>query len=96
MLVQVHPVLIKRQKQHFHHLESLGVDIIFGCNGLVWVGCHIDFNPDAPTAVNVDGSGGSQTQLKTRVAFTLNTSLSPPLPLPFPLSLHLPLPYSAR
>mmetsp|Transcript_40358 Transcript_40358/g.67635 ORF Transcript_40358/g.67635 Transcript_40358/m.67635 type:complete len:317 (-) Transcript_40358:1778-2728(-) len=56
MLVRVHPVLIKRQKQHFHHLESLGVDIIFGCNGLVWVGCHIDFNPDAPTAMNVDGS----------------------------------------
>ncbi|EFJ51079.1 hypothetical protein VOLCADRAFT_73556 [Volvox carteri f. nagariensis] len=36
-LVEVPPNLIKRQKQHFHTLEALGVELIIGCNGLVWV-----------------------------------------------------------
>lgn len=40
--MEVSPVLIKRQKQHFHHLKDLGVDVIFGCNGWVWVGCHVE------------------------------------------------------
>ena len=41
-LVEVPPALIKRQKQHFHHVEELRVDVIFGCNGLVWVGAHVE------------------------------------------------------
>jgi exosome complex component RRP4 len=36
-LVQVQHNLIKRQKQHFVALEALGVDIIFGVNGAVWI-----------------------------------------------------------
>jgi len=32
--------LVRRQKQHFHTLEDLGVDVLFGCNGLVWLGVH--------------------------------------------------------
>lgn len=36
-LVVVPPALVKRQKQHFHTLEALGVQLIMGCNGLVWV-----------------------------------------------------------
>lgn len=36
-LVRVAPYLIKRLKQHFHQLEDLGVDVILGCNGFIWI-----------------------------------------------------------
>ncbi|KAK9908925.1 hypothetical protein WJX75_004740 [Coccomyxa subellipsoidea] len=35
--VTVSPNLIKRQKQHFNVLANLGVEIILGCNGMIWV-----------------------------------------------------------
>ncbi|KAK8926338.1 hypothetical protein KSP39_PZI018274 [Platanthera zijinensis] len=34
--------LVKRRKQHFHHLEQYGVDLILGCNGFVWIGEHAE------------------------------------------------------
>ncbi|XP_078442315.1 ribosomal RNA processing 4 [Wolffia australiana] len=40
-LLRVPPYLVKRRKQHFHYLEEYGLDLILGCNGLVWVGGHI-------------------------------------------------------
>ncbi|KAF7818280.1 exosome complex component RRP4-like protein [Senna tora] len=45
-LLRVAPYLVKRQKQHFHHLEQYGVDLILGCNGFVWVGEHIEAKDD--------------------------------------------------
>ncbi|KAI5057665.1 hypothetical protein GOP47_0027680 [Adiantum capillus-veneris] len=36
-LVRVPSYLIKRQKQHFHNLNSYGVDMIIGCNGYIWI-----------------------------------------------------------
>jgi len=36
-LVKVAPYLIKRFKQHFHQLKDLGVDLILGCNGFIWI-----------------------------------------------------------
>jgi exosome complex component RRP4 len=33
--------LVKRRKQHFHHLEQYDVDLILGCNGFIWVGEHV-------------------------------------------------------
>ncbi|KAL5984537.1 hypothetical protein ACLOJK_018642 [Asimina triloba] len=39
-LLTVPPYLVKRRKQHFHHLEQYGIDLIVGCNGLIWVGEH--------------------------------------------------------
>ncbi|GAA5983414.1 hypothetical protein JCM11641_007841 [Rhodosporidiobolus odoratus] len=36
-LVSLPPSLISRQKSHFHTLPSLGVDLIIGLNGFVWV-----------------------------------------------------------
>ncbi|XP_077240625.1 ribosomal RNA processing 4 isoform X2 [Tasmannia lanceolata] len=39
-LLTVPPYLVKRRKQHFHHLEQYGVDLIIGCNGFIWVGEH--------------------------------------------------------
>ncbi|CAJ2660648.1 unnamed protein product [Trifolium pratense] len=41
-LLTVAPYLVKRQKQHFHHLEKFDVDLILGCNGFVWVGEHVE------------------------------------------------------
>ncbi|KAH7655594.1 exosome complex component RRP4 protein [Dioscorea alata] len=41
-LLTVPPYLVKRRKQHFHHLEDYGVDLIVGCNGYIWVGEHLE------------------------------------------------------
>ncbi|QCD97584.1 exosome complex component RRP4 homolog [Vigna unguiculata] len=45
-LLTVPPYLVKRQKQHFHHLEEFGIDLILGCNGFIWVGEHIEAKDD--------------------------------------------------
>jgi len=45
MFLCVPAALIKRTKQHFHTLpDRIGVDLILGCNGYIWI---------APTAVTV-------------------------------------------
>ncbi|EOA38259.1 hypothetical protein CARUB_v10009740mg [Capsella rubella] len=41
-LLKVDPYLVKRSKHHFHYIESLGIDLIIGCNGLIWVGEHVE------------------------------------------------------
>lgn len=41
-LLTVPPYLVKRRKQHFHHLEQYGIDLIVGCNGFIWVGEHVE------------------------------------------------------
>jgi exosome complex component RRP4 len=41
-LLTVPPYLVKRSKQHFHHLEQYGIDLIMGCNGFIWVGEHVE------------------------------------------------------
>ncbi|XP_004495115.1 exosome complex component RRP4 homolog [Cicer arietinum] len=45
-LLTVPPYLVKRQKQHFHHLEQYGIDLIIGCNGFIWVGEHVEARDD--------------------------------------------------
>ncbi|KAL1816641.1 hypothetical protein ACET3Z_019215 [Daucus carota] len=45
-LLTVPPYLVKRRKQHYHYLEQLGIDLILGCNGFIWVGEHIDTKDD--------------------------------------------------
>lgn len=45
-LLAVPPYLVKRQKQHFHHLEQYGIDLILGCNGFIWVGEHVEARDD--------------------------------------------------
>ncbi|XP_058738760.1 exosome complex component RRP4 homolog [Vicia villosa] len=45
-LLTVSPYLVKRQKQHFHHLEQYGIDLIIGCNGFIWVGEHDEARDD--------------------------------------------------
>lgn len=53
-LVRVPAVLIKRQKQHFVTLKGEGVDIILGCNGLVWVAPHVPPQDPLPPSNNDD------------------------------------------
>lgn len=45
-LLTVAPYLVKRRKQHFHHLEQYGIDLILGCNGFIWVGEHVEAKDD--------------------------------------------------
>uniref|UniRef100_A0A2N9GWP2 K Homology domain-containing protein n=1 Tax=Fagus sylvatica TaxID=28930 RepID=A0A2N9GWP2_FAGSY len=45
-LLTVPPYLVKRCKQHFHHVEQYGVDLILGCNGFIWVGEHVEAKDD--------------------------------------------------
>ncbi|KAI3819304.1 hypothetical protein L1987_13131 [Smallanthus sonchifolius] len=52
-MLTVSPYLVKRRKQHFHHLEKYGIDLILGCNGFIWVGEHVEIKDsmieDEPT-----------------------------------------------
>jgi exosome complex component RRP4 len=40
--VRVPAELVRRQRQHFQQLEGAAVDIILGCNGVIWVTPHTD------------------------------------------------------
>ncbi|CAK8559979.1 unnamed protein product [Lathyrus sativus] len=52
-MVAVTPYLVKRQKQHLHHLEQHGIDLIIGCNGLIWVGEHVEAEDETKYQVNL-------------------------------------------
>ncbi|KAF5731502.1 exosome complex component RRP4 [Tripterygium wilfordii] len=41
-LLTIPPYLVKRRKQHFHHMEQYGVDLVLGCNGFIWIGEHVE------------------------------------------------------
>ncbi|GKU95166.1 hypothetical protein SLEP1_g8562 [Rubroshorea leprosula] len=41
-LLTIDPYLVKRSKQHFHHLENYGIDLILGRNGFIWIGEHVE------------------------------------------------------
>jgi len=40
--IRVPAELVKRQRNHFQHLKQSGVDIILGCNGMIWVSYHVE------------------------------------------------------
>ncbi|TVU15210.1 hypothetical protein EJB05_38717 [Eragrostis curvula] len=70
-LLTVPPYLVKRRKQHFHHLEQYDVDLILGCNGFVWVGEHVVVGDSEKTSTMVDQKTSSSevetfTPLETR------------------------------
>lgn len=70
-LLMVPPYLVKRRKQHFHHLEQYDVDLIIGCNGYIWVGEHVqpaESNMDQDSSMNAMQEPEEQhhTPLKTR------------------------------
>ncbi|XP_019163468.1 PREDICTED: exosome complex component RRP4 homolog [Ipomoea nil] len=45
-LLIVSPYLVKKRKQHFHHLDQYQIDLILGCNGFNWIGEHVDVKDD--------------------------------------------------
>ncbi|EOA33976.1 hypothetical protein CARUB_v10021471mg [Capsella rubella] len=40
-LLKVDPYLVNKSYHHFHYIESLGIDLILGRNGYIWVGEHV-------------------------------------------------------
>ncbi|TVU14520.1 hypothetical protein EJB05_37995 [Eragrostis curvula] len=60
-LLTVPPYLVKRWKQHFHHLEQYDVDLIAGCNGFIWVGEHVVMGDSAKTSK----TGKSSSEVET-------------------------------
>ncbi|XP_058757846.1 exosome complex component RRP4 homolog [Vicia villosa] len=74
-LITVTPYLVKRQKQHFHHLEQYGIDLILGCNGFIWVGEHVEATEDMiedqvnqsdPQVLSLEEQEKNYTALETR------------------------------
>lgn len=69
-LVTVTPYLVKKQKQHIHHIEEYGIDLILGCNGFIWVGEHNEANGDdameEDQAMESEGQEQNFTALETR------------------------------
>lgn len=65
-LLHVPFMLVKRMKQHFHHL-SCGVDVIFGRNGRVWVAPHVQGEDEDTIVGDVEMRlGGSKTSIETK------------------------------
>eukprot|EP00899_Mesostigma_viride_P011876 jgi/Mesvir1/2068/Mv02322-RA.1 len=59
-LVKVPPSLIKRLKQHFHVLAHCQVQVILGCNGLVWIsGVPPAVEGNAEDEVEEEGGDGA-------------------------------------
>ncbi|KAK9077681.1 hypothetical protein SSX86_006018 [Deinandra increscens subsp. villosa] len=65
-MLTISPYLVKRRKQHFHHLEQYGIDLILGCNGFIWVGEHVEIKDnmieDEPTKPD---SKNNKSQIST-------------------------------
>lgn len=76
-LVTVPPYLVKRRKQHFHHLEQFGIDLILGVNGFIWIGKHIEVNdnmiedpPTQPDQQNIKSSEYSHSLEEQEQTYT--------------------------
>ncbi|XP_054784608.1 exosome complex component RRP4 homolog [Prosopis cineraria] len=67
-LLTVTPYLVKKQKQHIHHIEQYGIDLILGCNGFIWVGEHVEAKDDMidDQANQSEGQEQNFTALETR------------------------------
>ena len=68
-MLTVPPYLVKRKKQHFHHLAQYDVDLILGCNGFIWVGEHVVVGEKTKTTEDQQKSSADAenfTPLETR------------------------------
>ncbi|KAI9073305.1 hypothetical protein K1719_044740 [Acacia pycnantha] len=68
-LLTVTPYLVKKQKQHIHHIEQYGIDLILGCNGFIWVGEHSEVKDNEMMVDQANQSEGQEqnfTALETR------------------------------
>ena len=60
-VVRVPAELVRRQRHHFQQLESVGVDIILGCNGLIWITSHAQ-QAQPGTGINAGNEEGQQIE----------------------------------
>lgn len=78
-LVRVAPYLIKRLKQHFHQLKDLGVDLILGCNGFIWVSAAASPSSSSSAAAGnkdnlpVAAADGVQFEVRERICRLANS-----------------------
>lgn len=63
-MLTVSPYLVKRRKQHFHHLQQYGIDLILGCNGFIWVGEHVETKDNMVEDELIKPPNKSQTTLE--------------------------------
>ncbi|KAL3531384.1 hypothetical protein ACH5RR_010706 [Cinchona calisaya] len=83
-LLRISPYLVKRRKQHFHHLDQYGVDLILGCNGFIWVGEHVEAKDDMVVDqtnkseqqnANSGGSVGSDDQEQSHTSLEIRQNI---------------------
>jgi exosome complex component RRP4 len=70
-LVTVPSGLVKRQRQHIVTLD--GVEIILGCNGLIWIGCCGEDREESSLASNGGSLDASQHAAVARVAMAIRS-----------------------
>jgi len=70
-LVTVAPYLIKRLKQHFHHLKQYGVDLILGCNGYVWIAAPSESGKSSVSDTPMDLSNDHGSEMSSKHSTTL-------------------------
>ncbi|XP_010440855.1 PREDICTED: exosome complex component RRP4 homolog [Camelina sativa] len=80
-LLKVDPYLVRRSNLHFHFIESLGIDLILGRNGFIWVGEHAQSNDPMVVDNEIISSKTRQSILRIgnaiRVLSTLGFTLTP-------------------
>ncbi|CDP20636.1 unnamed protein product, partial [Coffea canephora] len=83
-LLRIPSYLVKRRKQHFHHLDLYGVDLILGCNGFIWVGEHVEAKDDMVADqmikseqenANLSGSASSDDQEQSHTSLEIRQHL---------------------
>lgn len=67
----VAPYLIKRLKQHFHHLKQYGVDLILGCNGYVWIAAPSESGKSSDSQTPMDLSNDHGSEMSSKHSTTL-------------------------
>lgn len=68
-LLIIDPYLVKKSKQHLHHLEQFGIDLILGRNGFIWIGEHVEAR-DSMVADQVNSSEQSTVVEERDQAYT--------------------------
>lgn len=78
-MLTIPPYLVKRRKQHFHHLEQYKIDLILGCNGFIWIGEHVEPKDDMIIEDQVNRSEQQNEKLRTLTSLTEQEQTYTPL-----------------
>ncbi|KAK9137127.1 hypothetical protein Sjap_007721 [Stephania japonica] len=74
-LLTVSPYLVKRSKQHFHHLEEFGIDLILGSNGYIWIGEHVEARDNQENPSNQQNGTSNKRSVNLAVPEKTYTAL---------------------